>query len=121
MANPAPTWPARQLHPETIRTQPTDAALQHGRKLRAGMLDTKTFPSDDDCHTLVANLQFPTIRDRLIADIPGMDDPMQQFLFVQTDQAPKWSRIEWAQQLLLRAYTRTSAEHAAPVLTAVCA
>jgi len=44
---------------------------------------------------------------------------MQQILFAQTDQAPKWSRIEWAQQLLLHAYTRTSAEHAAPLLTAI--
>ena len=57
--------------------------------------------------------------DTLIADIPGVDEPMQQFLFAQTDQAPKWSRIEWAQQFLLHAYTRTSAEHAAPVLTAI--
>jgi hypothetical protein len=37
----------------------------------------------------------------------------------QADQALKWSRIEWAQQLLLHAYTRTNAEHAAPVLTAI--
>ena len=104
---------------DTIASQPTDAALQQGRQLWAGMLNSKTFPSDDDCHALVANLQFPAIRDRLIADIPGVDEPMQQILFAQTDQAPKWSRIEWAQQLLLHAYTRTSAEHAAPVLTTI--
>jgi hypothetical protein len=100
---------AVERHMDTIRTQPTDTALQQGRKLWAGMLDSKTFPSDDDCHALVANLQFPSIRDRLIADIPGVDEPMQQILFAQTERAPKWSRIEWAQQLLLHAYTRTSA------------
>ena len=110
---------AVEHHMDTIRTQPTDTALQYGRKLWADMLDSKTFPSDDDCHALVANLQFPAIRDRLIADIPGVDEPMQQILFAQTAEAPKWSRIEWAQQLLLHAYTRTSAEHAAPVLTAI--
>lgn len=110
---------AVEHHMDTIASQPTDAALQQGRKLWADMLDSKTFPSDDDCHALVANLQFPTIRDRLIADIPGVDEPMQQILFAQTEQAPKWPRIEWAQQLLLRAYTRTSPEHAAPVLTAI--
>jgi hypothetical protein len=33
---------------------------------------------------------------------------MQQILFTQTQEPPKWSRIEWAQQLLLHAYTRTS-------------
>ncbi|MHA7291272.1 DUF4192 domain-containing protein [Arthrobacter sp. MDT3-24] len=104
---------------ESIRTQPTDAALQQGRKLWADMLDSKNLPSDEDCHALVANLQFPEIRDRLIADIPGLDEPMQQVLFAQTKEPPKWSRIEWAQQLLLHAYTRTSAEHSAPVLTAI--
>jgi len=36
-----------------------------------------------------------------------------------TAQTPKWSRIEWAQQLLLHVYTRTSPEHAAPVLTTI--
>ncbi|WP_455834239.1 DUF4192 family protein [Pseudarthrobacter siccitolerans] len=102
---------------ETIRSQAPDAALQQGRKVWADMLNAKTFPSDEDCHAIVANLQFPAIRDRLIADIPGVDEPMQQILFAQTDQAPKWSRIEWAQQLLLHACT--SPEHAAPVLTAI--
>lgn len=110
---------AVEHHMDTIASQPTDAALQQSRQLWAEMLSSKTFPSDDDCHALVANLQFPAIRDRLIADIPGVDEPMQQILFAQTDQAPKWSRIEWAQQLLLHAYTRTSAEHAAPVLTTI--
>jgi hypothetical protein len=104
---------------ESIRTQPTDAALEQGRKLWADMLDSKNLPSDDDCHALVANLQFPEVRDRLLADIPGLDEPMQQVLFAQTEEAPKWSRIEWAQQLLLHAYARTSAEHSAPVLTAI--
>jgi hypothetical protein len=58
---------------DNIRTQPTDTALQYGRKLWADMLNSNTFPSDDDCHAIVANLQFPAIRDRLIADIPGVD------------------------------------------------
>ncbi|MET4590594.1 DUF4192 family protein [Arthrobacter sp. 754] len=110
---------AVEHHIETIRTEPTDTALQQGRKLWADMLASKDFPSDDDCHALVANLQFPAIRDRLIADIAGVDEPMQHILFAQTATAPMWSRIEWAQQLLLHAYTRTSPEHAAPVLTAI--
>jgi hypothetical protein len=110
---------AVEHHIDSIAALPTDTALQQGRKLWANMLDSKTFPNDDDCHALVAHLQFPAIRDRLIADIPGMNEPMQQILFAQTEAAPKWSRIEWAQQLLLHAYTRTSAEHAAPILTAI--
>jgi hypothetical protein len=104
---------------DSIKSQPAETALLHGRELWGNMLGSTDFPSDDDCHALVANLQFPAIRDRLIADIPGMDEPMQHILFAQTTQAPKWSRIEWAQHLLLHAYTRTSPEHAAPVLTAI--
>lgn len=110
---------AVERHMEAISCQPADTALQQGRKLWSEMLDSRNFPSDEDCHALVANLQFPAIRDRLIADIPDVDEPMQHILFAQTETAPKWSRIEWAQQLLLHAYTRTSAEHAAPVLTAI--
>ena len=110
---------AVEHHMETIRSLPTGAALRQGRKLWANMLDSATFPNDDDCHALVAHLQFPSIRDRLMADIPGLDEPMQQVLFAQTEAAPKWSRIEWAQQLLLHAYTRTSPQHAAPVLTTI--
>lgn len=110
---------AVEHHIDTIASQPTDTALKQGRKLWAKMLENNTFPNDDDCQALVANLQYPAIRDRLIADIPGVDEPMQQILFAQTTAAPKWSRIEWAQQLLLHAYTRTSPQHAAPVLTAI--
>ncbi|MGX1159923.1 uncharacterized protein DUF4192 [Arthrobacter sp. SLBN-100] len=110
---------AVEHHIDTIAAQPTNTALQQGRKLWANMFDSNTFPNGNDCHALVANLQFPAIRDWLIADIPGVDEPMQRILFAQADQTPKWSRIEWAQQLLLHAYARTSPEHAAPVLTAI--
>ncbi|MBT2565229.1 DUF4192 domain-containing protein [Arthrobacter sp. ISL-85] len=110
---------AVEHHMDSVRAQSTETALRHGRELWADMLRSTDFPSDDDCHALVANLQFPPIRDRLIADIPGVDEPMQHILFAQTQTAPKWSRIEWAQQLLLHAYTRTSPEYAAPVLTAI--
>lgn len=106
-------------HMDTVRSQPAPDAIKEGRKLWANMLNSTTFPSDDDCHALVANLQFPAIRDRLLADIPGVDEPMQQVLFAQTHAAPKWSRIEWAQQLLLHTYTRTSPQHSAPVLTVI--
>ena len=110
---------AVENHMNAIRNKSDGEAIRHGRKLWADMLDSKSFPSDEECHALVANLQFPGIRDRLIADIPGLDEPMQQILFAQTDGTPKWSRIEWAQQLLLHAYTRTSPQHAAPVLTTI--
>ncbi|WP_258868488.1 DUF4192 family protein [Arthrobacter sp. RT-1] len=57
------------------------------------------------------------MRDRVIPDLLGVDEPTQHLRFAQIEHVPKWSRIELAQKLLLHAYTRTSAEHAAPVLT----
>ncbi|MGN7149271.1 DUF4192 domain-containing protein [Arthrobacter sp. SAFR-179] len=110
---------AVEHHMDAIRSMSPNTATRQARELWGGMLDTGSFPSDDDSHALVANLQFPAIRDRLIADIPDLEEPMQHILFAQTDGAPKWSRIEWAQQLLLHAYTRTSPQHAAPVLTTI--
>ncbi|WP_426979884.1 DUF4192 family protein [Pseudarthrobacter sp. O4] len=37
----------------------------------------------------------------------------------QTHGGPQWSGVEWAQQLLLHAYTHNSTRHSAPILTAV--
>jgi hypothetical protein len=70
------------------------------------MLDAKSFPADEQITGLIVNLQFPTIRDQLMADIPGIDEPMDRVLLAQTDSKPHWSRAEWAEQLLLHAYTR---------------
>ncbi|NWL32729.1 DUF4192 family protein [Paenarthrobacter nitroguajacolicus] len=103
----------------TIRAQaPHQAALQ-ASGLWTTMLERNDFPTDEDCVMLIANFQFPHIRDRLMADIPGIDEPPQHILFAQTAASPKWSRVEWAQQLLLHAYTRTSPQHAAPILTTI--
>lgn len=44
---------------------------------------------------------------------------MQQILFAQTKEASKWSRIKWAHQPLLHAYSRISPEHSAPVLPVI--
>jgi hypothetical protein len=106
-------------HMRTIRALPGDEAIDQARKLWAGMLDTKTYPTDDQIISLIANFQFAGIRDHLIADIPGIKEPAEQVLFAQTQGKPQWSRVEWAQQLLLRAYTRTNHQHAAPLLTAL--
>ncbi|MDR6685411.1 hypothetical protein J2Y41_000964 [Arthrobacter sp. 1088] len=83
------------------------------------MLDSTEYPADEDTLDLIAYFQIPHIRDQLMADIPGIDEPPQHILFAQTHAAPNWSRIEWAKQLLTHAYTLTSPEHAAPILTTI--
>jgi hypothetical protein len=72
---------------DSIRTQAAEAALGQGRELSADMLSSTDHPSDEDCHAPVANLQFPAMRDRLIADVPGVDEPIQQILFAQIKKA----------------------------------
>ena len=121
---PAPTQEASkaievQQRMETIRHLPHYDAMDEARTLWAGMLNSKTYPSHDQTVSLIANLQFAGIRDQLMADIPGIDEPIDQVLLAQTAATPQWSRIEWAEQLLLHAYTQTNNQHAAPVLTAI--
>jgi len=104
---------------DKMRNQTDGEAVRNGRKLWAGMLDSRSFPSDEDCRALVAHLQFPAIRDRLIADIPGQDEPMQHILFAKTDRAPKWSRIEWHNNSSTTPTAASDPQHATPVLTTI--
>lgn len=103
----------------SIYNMNTTDALDQARALWDGMLDAKSYPSDDQTVSLIANFQSPGIRDQLMADIPGIDEPMDRVLLAQTNGKPQWSRVEWAQQLLLHAYTHSSTKHSAPLLTAV--
>ncbi|WP_284990641.1 DUF4192 domain-containing protein [Arthrobacter sp. efr-133-TYG-120] len=104
---------------EEIRKLPGHEALDQARSLWHSMLESKSYPTDKDTLSLIANFQFVALRDRLMADIPGLNEPMEMVLLGQTQGKPQWSRVEWAQQLLLHAYTRSSTEHTAPLLTAL--
>ncbi|MFE5835845.1 DUF4192 domain-containing protein [Arthrobacter sp. NPDC056493] len=94
-------------------------ALEQARARWTEMLGSNSYPDQDEIVNLIADLQFPVIRDRLMADIPGIDERMDRILLAQTHDKPQWSRVEWAQQLLLHAYTHSSTKHSAPLLTAV--
>jgi hypothetical protein len=94
-------------------------ALEQARERWTDMLESTSYPDRDEIVNLIADLQFPVIRDRLMADIPGIDERMDRILLAQTHDKPEWSRVEWAQQLLLHAYTHSSTKHSAPILTAV--
>ncbi|MEQ4567168.1 DUF4192 family protein [Paenarthrobacter sp. CAP02] len=104
---------------EAILARPPAAAAHQAHHLWNDMLTTKDYPTDEKVLKLIAYFQFPHIRDQLMADIPGIDEPPEHILFAQTSAAPNWSRIECAKDLLLHTYIRTSPEHAAPILTAI--
>ncbi|HET7140804.1 MAG TPA: DUF4192 domain-containing protein, partial [Arthrobacter sp.] len=53
---------------------------------------------------------------QLKADIPGIDEPMDKVLLAQTHDKPQWSRVEWAEQLLVHACTHSVMQHSAPAL-----
>ncbi len=93
---------------KSIHAMNPGEALEQARTLWDGMLDAISYPSDDETISLIASFQAPAIRDQLMADIPGIDEPMDRVLLAQTDGGPQWSRVEWAQQLLLHAYTHSS-------------
>ncbi|MDP9696719.1 UNVERIFIED_ORG: hypothetical protein J2X79_004302 [Arthrobacter globiformis] len=94
-------------------------ALEQARTRWTDMLESTSYPDREEIVNFIADLQFPVIRDRLMADIPGIDERMDRILLAQTHDKPEWSRVEWAQQLLLHAYTHSSTKHSAPILTAV--
>ncbi|MFE4080296.1 DUF4192 domain-containing protein [Paenarthrobacter sp. YIM B13468] len=110
---------AVEHHKQTITSRPPANATQDAHQLWTTMLENKDYPTDQDALKLIAYYQFPHIRDQLMADIPGLDEPPEHILFAQTTQAPNWSRIEWAKQLLTHTYTLTAPEHAAPILTTI--
>ncbi|BCW05981.1 hypothetical protein NtRootA1_21190 [Arthrobacter sp. NtRootA1] len=110
---------AVEHHMQTVLNGPPAAVNQDAHELWCTMLETKDYPSDPDVLRLIAYYQFPHVRDQLMADIPGIDEPPEHILFAQTHAAPNWSRIEWAKQLLTHTYTLTAPEHAAPILTTI--
>ncbi len=102
-----------------IEAMNPQAAITHARILWNAMLDGGSEPTDDEAAELIANLKFISVRDRLLADIPGIDDSMRDLLLGQTKQSPHWNRVDRASELLFQLYMRTDGTDAAPVLTSL--
>lgn len=49
-----------------------------------------------------------------MADIPAIGEPMDRVLLAQTPGKPQWSGVEWAEQLLVHAYTHSATPHWPP-------
>ena len=98
--------------------RPRDA-IDRARSLWNKMLDGGRAPTDDEAAELIANLKFISVRDHLLADIPGIDDSMRDLLLGQTKQSPHWKRVDRASEVLFQLYMRTDGTDAAPVLTSL--
>ncbi|MHA7176921.1 DUF4192 domain-containing protein [Arthrobacter sp. Sr24] len=102
-----------------IEAMPPRDAITRARILWNTLLDGGREPTDDEAAELIANLKFISVRDRLLADIPGIEDSMRDLLLGQTKQSPHWARVDRASELLFKLYMRTDGTDSAPVLTSL--
>lgn len=102
-----------------IEAMNPEAAVSRARTLWDKLLDGGGEPTDDEAAELIANFKFIMVRDRLLADIPGIDEATQDLLLGQTKQSPHWQRVDRASEVLFHLYMRTDGTDAAPVLTSL--
>ncbi|MHA7306393.1 DUF4192 family protein [Arthrobacter sp. TMN-49] len=102
-----------------IESMTPQAATAKARILWAGVLDGAALPTDAQSAELLADFKFISVRDRLLADIPGLEDSLGDLLLGQTKRPPHWQRVDRAQEVLLHLYTRADGTDAAPVLTSL--
>ena len=90
-----------------------DAAYQ----LWMDLIDHGTEPTHDQLAEVLAGLQHVGLRDQILADMPGIDEPMGSTLLGATDEAPQWDRIDSSEKLLRQLLTIAAPTHAAAPLT----
>ncbi|AIY02984.1 hypothetical protein ART_3385 [Arthrobacter sp. PAMC 25486] len=74
-----------------IKAMNPHAAITRARTLWNRLLDDGSEPTDDEAAELIANLKFISVWDRILSDIPGIDDSMRDLLLGQTKKAPAGS------------------------------
>lgn len=106
-------------HTGRIEAMSPPAAIAKARVLWEVLLTRTEMPTEDQAAELLADFKFISVRDRLLADIPGINEDMRDLLLGQTRQAPRWGRVDRATDVLLHLHSRADGVHAAPVLTAL--
>jgi hypothetical protein len=104
-------------HLKAALTQSAAQRTAAARGLWSSLLDGGEEPTAAQLAEVLAQLQLPAVRDRLIADMPSLDLPMELILFGESDTAPDWDRIDTAEELLRQLYAVAAPEHAAAPLT----
>ncbi|WP_051388807.1 DUF4192 domain-containing protein [Arthrobacter sp. 35W] len=106
-------------HCSAIEAMSPAAATTRARSLWGSLLESTALPTDEEAAELLADFKFVSVRDRLLADIPGIDAPIGELLLAETKRSPQWNRVDRAEELLLHLYTRADGADAAPVLTSL--
>lgn len=91
--------------------------LEATRRLWMDLVDHDSEPTHEELTELLAGLQFVGLRDEILADMPGIDEPMAATLFGATHEAPQWDRIDSSEKLLRQLLTIAAPSHAAAPLT----
>lgn len=86
-------------------------------RLWMDLLDHDDEPTHDQLAEILAGLQHVGLRDQILADMPGINEPMGATLFGATDEAPQWDRIDSSEKLLRQLLTISAPTHAAAPLT----
>jgi hypothetical protein len=91
--------------------------LQGAYRLWMELIDHDDEPTHDQLAEVLAGLQHVGLRDQILADMPGINEPMAATLFGATDEAPQWDRIDNSEKLLRQLLTIAAPAHAAAPLT----
>lgn len=120
---PIPELAATRATQDVVEAAMRDMAADPAQGLDAAyrlwtdLLDNGSEPADGELAVVLAGLQNVGLRDHVLADMPGLNEPMEATLFGATDKAPQWDRIDNAEGLLKRLLTIASPAHAAAPLT----
>lgn len=102
-----------------IRDMATNPAqcLDATYRLWMDLIDHDGEPTHGQLAEVLAGLQHVGLRDQILADIPGINEPMATTLFGATEEAPQWDRIDNAEKLLRQLLTIAAPTYAAAPLT----
>ncbi|WP_186759808.1 DUF4192 domain-containing protein [Arthrobacter alpinus] len=99
-----------------MSTNPVQS-LHAAYRLWMDLIDHGTEPTHEQLAAVLAGLQHAGFRDHILADMPGINEPMAVTLFGATDEAPRWERIDSSEKLLRQLLTVAAPAHAAAPLT----
>lgn len=101
---------------QTMAINPSKC-LDSVHRLWMELIDHGGEPTHEELAEVLAGLQHVGLRDQILADMPGINEPMAATLFGATDQAPQWDRIDSSEKLLRQLLTVAAPVHAAAPLT----
>ncbi|MGN5734765.1 DUF4192 domain-containing protein [Arthrobacter psychrochitiniphilus] len=96
-----------------------DQGLHAAYQLWTELIDHGAEAIHEQLSEVLAGLQYVGLRDQILAEMPGINEPMAVTLFGATDEAPQWDRIDSAEKLLRQLLTIAAPGHVAAPLTMI--